>query len=55
MRIFKNLFGNMLLGTILGAGFMLKSSNVYESQDVEDCVRNKYVVTCVNKVEPECD
>ena len=51
MRIFKNLFGNMLLGTILGAGFMLKSSNVYESQDVEDCVRNKYVVTCVNKVE----
>ena len=51
MRIFKNLFGNTLLGTILGTGLMLKSSIMCGSQDVEDCASNGYVVTCVNKVE----
>ena len=51
MRIFKNLFGNTLLGTILGTGLMLKSSIMCGSQDVEDCASNGYVVTCMNKVE----
>ena len=51
MRIFKNLFGNTLLGTILGTGLMLKSSIMCGSQDVEDCASNGYVVTCVNKIE----
>jgi N-acetylmuramoyl-L-alanine amidase len=51
MRIFNNLLGNTLLGTMLGAGLMLKSSIACGTQDTEDCASNKYVVTCMNKVE----
>ena len=51
MKIFNNLLGNTLFGTILGAGLMLKSSIVCGTQDAEDYASNGYVVTCVNKVE----